>query len=110
MTAAMEDAFMDELEPLEPEAFRASVDAAVVAYVLQMSHVLQWLAESDTPMAPERITAPARGRQYVHARLRMVAQYASTYPAIAALTDTMASAMRTQWPGCETLPLYPAFR
>ncbi|HVT78086.1 MAG TPA: hypothetical protein VHD87_13710 [Acidimicrobiales bacterium] len=109
-TDAMEDAFMTALDPPEPAAFRIATGAAAVAYVFQMAHVLQWLAETDRPMAPAGVVAPARGRQYVHDRITMLTGYAGPFPAIAELGDAMAAAMRTRWPGCDVLPAYPAFR
>jgi hypothetical protein len=109
LAAGMEDAFMDALDPPDPAGLRHAVDASAVAYVLQMSHVLAWLADSDHAMAPAGITAPARGRQYVHARLTMVARYTDRFPALAALAADVAAAMRTRWPDATPLPPYPAF-
>jgi hypothetical protein len=110
ITAAMEDAFMDALEPPDPGAFREATGAAVVAYMLQFAPGFRWQVDEDAPMAPSYVIAPTRGRQYAHGRLAMVATYEGAYPAIAALAAEMAAAMRAKWPDCAPLPLYPAFR
>ena len=109
LTSAMEDAFMHALQPPEPEAFRDSLDAAVVAYMLQFAAGFRWQVDSNAPMAPGYVKAVTHGRQYAHGRLAMLTDY-ERYPKIAALSAEMAEAMRTKWPDCAPLPLYPAFR
>jgi hypothetical protein len=110
VTQAMEDAFMAELRPPQPDAFRDAIGASVVGYMLQFAAGFRWQVAENAPMAPPYVTAPTHGRQYAHGRLELVSSYERAYPAVAALAADMAEAMRAQWPDCAPLPLYPAFR
>jgi hypothetical protein len=109
-TNAMEDAFMAALDPPSPDAFRVATGAAAIAYVLQTMRYFRQFLDSDAPVAPPGVEAPSRGRQYVHGRLLLIAEYADTVPALAQLAASTAAAMRDRWPDCTPLPLYPAFR
>jgi hypothetical protein len=109
-TAAMEDAFMDALDPPSPDAFRAATGASAIAYVLQTMKYFRHFLDTDRAVAPPGVDAPTHGRQYVHGRLRLIGEYEERVPALATFANDMAEAMRDKWPECTPLPRYPAFR
>jgi hypothetical protein len=109
-TAAMEDAFMDALDPPSPDAFREATGASAITYVLQTMKYFRQFLDTDRPVAPPGVDAPTRGRQYVHGRLLLIGEYGALVSTLASFASDLAAAMREKWPECTPLPLYPSFR
>lgn len=109
MTAQMEAAFLAALGATGNDEMHKMIGASAIAYVLQTLKYFRYFLEADQPVAPPGVDAPSSGRQYVHARMRMVAGY-DAYPALAGFCAEIADAMATKWPACTPLPLYRAFR
>jgi hypothetical protein len=109
MTGRMEAELLATLSPPEPERFAAMVGLGAVYYTLVSFRWFRRFLQDDRPIGPPE-RGPARGRQYVYARLRTAAGQGGRIPAIADLSDRLAARISERWPEAAHLPLYPAFR
>jgi hypothetical protein len=109
MAGRMEAELLAELTPPEPERFAAAVGLGAVYYtLLGFDWYRRFLGDDRVVGPPDR--GPAKGRQYVYARLRAAAGEGDRIPAIADLSSRLADQIAERWPEAVQLPLYPAFR
>lgn len=109
LTDEMEAAFLESLNPSRLAEFRDTIGVATVGYTLATFDWFSRFITDDLPVGPPQ-KGPVSGRQYVYARLEMVARNRDRLPALAALAGRMATAFLGRWPNAAPMPLYPAFR
>jgi hypothetical protein len=109
VTAALEAAFLEALDPPQPEAFRECTVLAAVSYtLLTFGHFRRFVMDRRPVGPPDR--APCDGPRYVLLRLTTVASQEDRIPALAELAARLKSSMLRRWPEIASVPTYPAFR
>lgn len=108
MTASMEGAFLDALDPPSRTEFCATVGLADVSWALiPFADYLRRFVHESPRIGPRALLD---GRQIVVVRLAAVQAQGERIPALAELAGGVRDAIIRRWPEAAELPRYPAFR